>query len=115
MHHNINKVRVVWRRLGKLLQQEGADKWVLSLFYRELTQAFLMFGLESWALSDAIMRVVGGNHVVFPRHITGNRAQHQVDGTWETPVAEEVLQTEGMQSTAKYIVRKQVIDILPLV
>ena len=42
---NIVKARAVWRRLVKLLQKEGADNRFSDLFYREVIQAVLMFGL----------------------------------------------------------------------
>ena len=37
MHRNIREAQAVWRRLGKMLRREGEDRWVLSLFYREVT------------------------------------------------------------------------------
>ena len=49
------------------------------------------------------MRVVEVMHVGFLRHITINFSRRQYNGTWETPAAEEVLRTEGMQLAAKYI------------
>ena len=75
------------------------------LFYRTVTQVVLMFGLDSWALLDAMMRAMEGNHMGFLRWITGKQARHQADGTWEKPAAEEFLRTPGTKSTDKYIGR----------
>ena len=36
-----------------------------------------MFRFDSWAVSDAIIRVVEGIHIGFIRHITGKRAHRQ--------------------------------------
>ena len=47
VHRNISKVRAVWRRLGKLLRQEGENIRVSDLFYREVIQTFLMFGSDT--------------------------------------------------------------------
>ena len=84
----------------------GADSRLLALFYRVVIQAVLMFGSESWALLDAIMRAVDEIHVELLRHITGKRRRRQAYGSWETPVAEGLLQATEMQSSAKRIGRK---------
>ena len=73
-HRNIIKAWAVWRSLGKMLLWEGTDSWVSALFYRSVIHAVLMFRLESWALSDAIMRAVDGSHLGVLRQITRKRA-----------------------------------------
>ena len=37
----------VWGRLGKLLLREGEETKVAAMFYREVTQAVLIFVLET--------------------------------------------------------------------
>ena len=37
----------VWGRLGKLLRREGEEPKVAAMFYREVTQAVLIFVLET--------------------------------------------------------------------
>ena len=81
VHRNINKARSIWKRLGKMLIWEGADSRVSYLFYRAVVQVVLLFGSESWALSEAMIGVVEVTHVGFLRQITGNQARRQVDGT----------------------------------
>ena len=49
---------MVWRRLGKMIQWEDSDRRVSDLFYRLLVQEVLMFGLESWEVSDAMTKSV---------------------------------------------------------
>ena len=65
VNQNIRKVQAVWRRLGKLLQLEGLDKWVSALFHSAVIQEVLVFGSESWTLSDTMVRVVEGTHMGF--------------------------------------------------
>ena len=62
------------------------------------------FGLESWVISDATMKVAEGTHVGFLHHTIRKRERRQADVKWETPRAEELLREAGMQSTAKYII-----------
>ena len=42
VHQKTRKMRLVWRRLGKLLQWEGEYSQVSDLFYRAMTQAVLL-------------------------------------------------------------------------
>ena len=51
VRRNIMHVRLVWGRLGTLLQQEGADPRVAAMFYRAVVQAILLYGSETWVLS----------------------------------------------------------------
>ena len=49
----------------------GVDNQVSYLFYRVVIQVVLLFGSESWALLDAMMRALESTHVGFICHITG--------------------------------------------
>ena len=53
---NTGKVRQVWDRQGKLLRREGEEPRVSEMFYREVVQAVLIFGSETWILSAEIYR-----------------------------------------------------------
>ena len=44
------------------------------MFYRALVQAVLLFGYETWVISEAMEKKVEGIHMGFLRHITGKRA-----------------------------------------
>ena len=68
--------------MGKLLRREGAEPQVSAMFYRALVQTVLLFGAETWVLSEAVSRKLEGVHVGFLRQITGQRAVRQEDGTW---------------------------------
>ena len=46
-----------------MLQWDGVDSQVSALFYRAVIQAVLMFGSESWTLSDVMIREVEGSHI----------------------------------------------------
>ena len=58
VHQNISKIQEVWWRLGKLLRWEGVYIQVSSLFHREMIDAVLLFGSESWDMSDTMMRAM---------------------------------------------------------
>ena len=77
------------------------------LFYWVVIQAFFLFGEESWAVLDAMMSMVDVNYVGFLCQITGKQASRQAVSSWETPEAEEMLWSVGIQSVATYIGRWQ--------
>ena len=80
-----------------------------ALFYRAVIQEVLIFGSESWALSNAMVWAVEGTHMGFLRQITVKQARRQSEGSLETPVAEEFLRVSGMQSVAKYFGHRQAV------
>ena len=54
------RARQVWGRLEKLLRREGADSIISEKFYRAVVQVVLLFGLETWALTAAMLKARGG-------------------------------------------------------
>ena len=68
--HNIRKARKVWGRPGKILWREGAKPTVSECFYRAIVQAVLLFGSETWVLTDKISQRIEGAHVGFKRQVT---------------------------------------------
>ena len=83
--------------------REGADIRVEALFYSAAIHAVLIFGSDSWEMSDATMKAVEGENLGFLCQTTGKRTRRQAYGECETPAVEEVLQAAGTQSAAKYI------------
>ena len=80
---NIGKVRRVWNRLRKMPLREGAEPRVSAMFYREVVQAVIIFGAETWVLSELMSRNLEGVHVGFLRKIIGHREVRQKKGTWQ--------------------------------
>ena len=51
---NIRKSRQVWGRISKLLWREGADPTVLEKFYHAVVQTVLLFGAETWVITETM-------------------------------------------------------------
>ena len=49
---NIKKARRIWGRLAKVLGREGADPKVSQTFYIAMIQVVLLFGAETWVLTE---------------------------------------------------------------
>ena len=68
-------------------------------FYRAVVQKILLYGLETWVLSESMERKVEGVNTGILRQITGKQERQPRDGTWDTPGAEGVREAAGTQST----------------
>ena len=67
-----------------MLRREGADPKVAEMFYRAVTQAVLLFGLDTWVILAAMERILEEVEMGFLTQITVNRARWKTDGTWVT-------------------------------
>ena len=68
--HNIWRSRQVWGRLGKLLRREGADPIISENFYWVVVQVVLLFGANTWVMSEVMLKKIEGAHVGFLRQVT---------------------------------------------
>ena len=57
-------------------------------FYRAVVQAILLYGSETWVLSESMENRVEETHTDLLRLITGKRASQLGDRIWETPGSE---------------------------
>ena len=64
---NIGKARRVWNRLWKLLRREGAEPRVSAMFYQPVVQTVILFGVDTWVLSEAMARKLEEVHIGFLR------------------------------------------------
>ena len=100
---NFVKACRVWSRMGKLLRKEEAESQVYAIFYREVVRAVLLFGSETWFLSEAISQDLEGVHVGFLRQITGKRVVRQRDETWRSVTSEKFLKKAVTHPLGAYI------------
>ena len=59
--------------MGKILIKEGTKPKLAAMFYREVTQAVLILGLETWVLYAAVERMLDRIHLRFLRKSWGSR------------------------------------------
>ena len=97
------KYRKQWARLLRVLGWEGADSRTLGTFYREVVQAALLFGSETWVISQNIARMLGGfNHRVI-HQMTGRQPRCKVDGSQVYSPLEEATAAEGLEEVKTYV------------
>ena len=67
-----------------MLRREGADPKVAEMFYRAVTQAVLLFGLNTWVILATMERILEEAEMGFLIKITVKRARWNTDRTWVT-------------------------------
>ena len=85
------KARKSWGRLARILSGEGADKRVLGNFFKEVVQAVLLFGAETWVLNQRIERELDSFMQGAARRITGNQPRRGGGGKWTYPPPKEAM------------------------
>lgn len=113
--HNLNKAARTWGYLNRLLtkEKERSIKVVTSV-YRTIIQALLLYGSETWVLSQKTLHKLEVFHRRCARCLTGRIIHQAPSGEWIYPNTEEVLKQAGLESIENYIKvrRKQVAKYL---
>ena len=83
-------------RVEKVLAMAGATVQSRAMMYKAVVQTVLLYGRESWVVTNEMLKVLVGFHHRFYRQITG-MTNHQVrEGGWEWSSAEETLEAAAL-------------------
>ena len=82
---NLRKARVTWGRLARILGWEGADPKVSHKFYIAVTQQVLLFGAETWVLTQRMEAALDAFQGRVSRRLTGRMPRRGRDGKWLYP------------------------------
>jgi hypothetical protein len=99
------RTRLKWNRSGRVLRSEGIKTRAMWYFYKAIVQAILLYGSETWVVSDAHLRQFRSFHSGVGRHLTGRHIRPLEDGSWFCPPTVEVLEDAGagLQTIDEYI------------
>ncbi len=59
---NVRKARKCWARVSRVLRAENATPWVMGMFYKATVQMVLLFGAETWNLTERALKMLKGFH-----------------------------------------------------
>ena len=76
------------------------------MLYKAVVQSVLLYGCESWTITDSMRKVLEGFHHRIARRIAGKVAFRQGD-EWVWPPLEEALDEAGLWPMREYIRRRQ--------
>jgi hypothetical protein len=97
----------MWGRLGRILSKERADPKSMTSIYRTVIQAVLLYGSESWVLTQRMELSLESFHHKCATYIMGQHIRENTDGTWMCPVCSEVLEKSHLLPFQTYIEKRR--------
>ena len=104
---NLLKARKSWGSLSRILSREGGDKRVSGNFFKAVVQEVLLFGAETWVLTQSIERALESFQHGAKRRITGRQPRRREDGHRIYPPLKEAMQEAGFEGIRKAITMRQ--------
>jgi len=103
---NILKARMRWGQLCRLLTRHGASRRIMGLFYKATIQSVLLYGAETWTLTQPLLRMLTSFHHRCARYLA--RMENTLDekGNWVSPPSEIARNKAGLFSIEEYIQRR---------
>ena len=85
INQQLGRARQKWNALAKILKQEGANAKTMAKFYMAVVQAVLLYGADSWTITERnwkkleafqnkAVRYMTGKHI---RKVISNKNLHQ--------------------------------------
>jgi len=107
MHADLRRARYKWQKLSKLLHREGADPRIFGMFCKAVVQTVVLFGCESWTVTDAVWTVLKGFHHQAVRRMVDMMACRGPGGGWIPPSLEEALKKAGVHTMERCVSKRQ--------
>jgi hypothetical protein len=82
INHNQKKARTAWGRLAIVLLAEKAEPKTTAIIYKTVIQSVLLYGSESWALTESMEHRLQSFHSRCARYIKGQHIRQNSDETW---------------------------------
>ena len=90
IENQISRARAKWNSIASVLKQEGANPPTMVIFYITVVQAVLLYGAESWVVTETNLRKLRAFHHRAVRYMTGCHIRKLGDGQWEYPDQERL-------------------------
>ena len=105
----LQKARVRWARLARVLRQEDIQPSIASIFYKVIIQAVLLFGSETWDVSPSMLARFEGFHYRAACQMSGRRARRGRGngGEWVYPPSREVRKAANLQLVSYYLGKRR--------
>ena len=107
MRANIKKARKRWGQVAQILSREGAATGTMAYFYKAVVQAVLLYGAESWVITDRMWRAINSFHNRCTRYISGEHIRQKPNGEWDQPATKRVLEQCRLLTVEEYIAKRK--------
>ena len=104
---NIRNARQKWNSLASILKREGANSICMARFYLAVVQAVLLYGADSWTITEQNMKLLRSFHWRAVRYMTGQHIRKERDGEWTIPDHTELLKKCHLFPIEVYIERRR--------
>ena len=104
---NLKNARKKWNCLAKILKREGANAVCMARFYLTVVQAVLLYGSDSWTITEKNLRLLRSFHWRAIRYMTGKHIRKEKSGSWTVPDHEELLKQCHLFPIEVYIERRR--------
>ena len=107
--HNLAKAKVKWGALSRVLKQDGARIAYKSRIYLVVVSTILLYGAETWVITDCMHTLLESFHHSCTKNITRNYLRSVSDPSnpdvqrWVYPSTEEVLKRAKLLPIMDYI------------
>ena len=95
-----------WGCIARILKREGANSVCMARFYMAVVQAVLLYGADTWVVSDRNMDRLRSFHMRAARYMTGEHIR-KVGETWEYPDHKKLLLKCKLLPIETYIERRR--------
>jgi hypothetical protein len=108
VHANLCKARKSWARISRILARDGATPRVSRMFYKAVVQSILLFGSETWVMTNPMLKALESFHRRVACRIAGKQPYlHRRTGEWIYPPIDKVLEEVGLYSIEDYVQKRQ--------
>jgi len=106
-NRQLERAREKWNRIGKVLSSQGVNARTMGYFYKAIVQTVLLYGSESWTLTEGTLNKLRSFHARIARYLTSRHIRPDENGTWICPPTSEVLEEAGLCTIDEYIKRRK--------
>ena len=108
---NLKRAKNRWNSIAKILKREGANAICMARFYLTVVQAVLLYGADSWTVTERNMKKLDSFHKRAVRYMTGQHIRKVCRGRneerWEYPEHRILLRTCRLFPLKVYIERRR--------
>ena len=104
---NIRKARQKWNSIAKILKREGANSVCMARFYLTVVQAVLLYGADSWSITEQNMTLLRGFHWRAIRYMTNQHIRKENEKEWTIPDHLKLLKKCHLFPIEVYIERRR--------
>ena len=108
VHKNLAKARQRWSLISRVLKREGANPHISAMFYKAVVVTVLLFGDETWVVTEDMLGVLESFHRQIARRLAGCAPVYlRREGKWSHPPLGNAYEKAGLYTMEEYIARRK--------